>query len=108
MELRCSFCHKAQSEVRKLVAGPSVFICNECVDLCTQIIRADHEPSPPAPAPPPASELRTTLVTCKLCGQVVLWDDALLIQARGHLCRGCAWEVEATVAQARENHDQLA
>lgn len=37
--LRCSFCNKTQHEVRKLIAGPSVFICDECIDLCNEIIR---------------------------------------------------------------------
>lgn len=36
--LTCSFCAKSQYDVRKLIAGPGVFICNECVDLCDQII----------------------------------------------------------------------
>jgi len=36
--LSCSFCAKSQFDVVKLVAGPGVYICNECVDLCTQII----------------------------------------------------------------------
>ena len=39
----CSFCGKSQHEVRKLIAGPSVFICEECVDLCLDIIREDTE-----------------------------------------------------------------
>lgn len=39
--LYCSFCGKSQQEVRKLIAGPSVFICDECVDLCIDIIRED-------------------------------------------------------------------
>jgi len=39
--LYCSFCGKSQHEVRKLIAGPSVFICDECVDLCIDIIRED-------------------------------------------------------------------
>ena len=39
--LYCSFCGKSQQEVRKLIAGPSVFICDECVDLCNDIIRED-------------------------------------------------------------------
>lgn len=39
--LYCSFCGKSQHEVRKLVAGPSVFICDECVDLCNDIIREE-------------------------------------------------------------------
>lgn len=39
--LYCSFCGKSQQEVRKLIAGPSVFICDECVELCTDIIREE-------------------------------------------------------------------
>eukprot|EP01030_Chromulinospumella_sphaerica_P016134 gene16134-15945_t len=37
--LYCSFCGKSQHEVKKLIAGPSVFICDECIDLCNDIIR---------------------------------------------------------------------
>jgi ATP-dependent Clp protease ATP-binding subunit ClpX len=37
--LYCSFCGKSQHEVRKLIAGPSVFICDECIELCNDIIR---------------------------------------------------------------------
>lgn len=43
--LHCSFCNKTQNEVRKLIAGPSVFICDECVDLCNDIIRDEIESS---------------------------------------------------------------
>ena len=39
--LYCSFCGKSQHEVKKLIAGPSVFICDECVDLCNDIIREE-------------------------------------------------------------------
>jgi ATP-dependent Clp protease ATP-binding subunit ClpX len=41
--LYCSFCGKGQHEVRKLIAGPSVFICDECVDLCTDIIKEESK-----------------------------------------------------------------
>ena len=41
--LYCSFCGKSQHEVRKLIAGPTVFICDECVELCMDIIREDHK-----------------------------------------------------------------
>ncbi|MBY0291710.1 MAG: ATP-dependent Clp protease ATP-binding subunit ClpX [Alphaproteobacteria bacterium] len=41
--LYCSFCGKSQHEVRKLIAGPSVFICDECVDLCTDIIKEENK-----------------------------------------------------------------
>ena len=40
--LRCSFCNKDQSDVRKLIAGPTVFICDECVEVCNDIIADDH------------------------------------------------------------------
>ncbi|MBY0281290.1 MAG: ATP-dependent Clp protease ATP-binding subunit ClpX [Alphaproteobacteria bacterium] len=43
--LYCSFCGKSQHEVRKLIAGPTVFICDECVDLCTDIIREENHSS---------------------------------------------------------------
>ena len=40
-KLNCSFCGKVQDEVKKLIAGPSVYICNECVDLCNDIIEEE-------------------------------------------------------------------
>jgi ATP-dependent Clp protease ATP-binding subunit ClpX len=47
---RCSFCGKSQDQVRRLIAGPNrVYICDECVALCQEIIAEE----PPAPAPQP-------------------------------------------------------
>ena len=40
-KLSCTFCGKGQEEVRKLIAGPSVYICDECVDLCNDIIEEE-------------------------------------------------------------------
>jgi len=45
--LYCSFCGKSQHEVRKLIAGPSVFICDECVELCNDIIREEMQEQSP-------------------------------------------------------------
>jgi ATP-dependent Clp protease ATP-binding subunit ClpX len=42
--LRCSFCNKNQRDVRKLIAGPTVYICDECVDICLDIIAEEREP----------------------------------------------------------------
>ncbi len=42
-ELRCSFCGKGQDEVKKLIAGPTVYICDECVELCNDIIAEEYE-----------------------------------------------------------------
>jgi ATP-dependent Clp protease ATP-binding subunit ClpX len=41
--LRCSFCGKSQNEVKKLIAGPTVYICNECIDICNEIISDDQQ-----------------------------------------------------------------
>src|SRR4030095_4011793 len=54
--LYCSFCGKSQHEVRKLIAGPSVFICDECVELCNDIIREEIEESS---SPAQSSQLPT-------------------------------------------------
>jgi ATP-dependent Clp protease ATP-binding subunit ClpX len=43
--LKCSFCGKHQRQVNKLIAGPGVYICNECIDLCVEII-AKEQPKP--------------------------------------------------------------
>lgn len=71
--LKCSFCGKSQEQVRKLIAGPGVYICDECVDLCNEIL--DEElfdsgtmPSQPTPAPrrepaPEKRQKRTTPLT---------------------------------------------
>jgi hypothetical protein len=50
-KLHCSFCGKHQDEVRKLVAGPNVFICDECVNLCKSIMDEDLRGAPPANDP---------------------------------------------------------
>lgn len=62
--LYCSFCGKSQHEVRKLIAGPSVFVCDECVDLCNDIIREeiqDKESEKTARKLPIPEEIKNTL-----------------------------------------------
>jgi ATP-dependent protease Clp ATPase subunit len=47
-EYHCSFCGKGRDQVRRLIAGPGpIFICDECVTLCNEIIAADAPPTPP-------------------------------------------------------------
>src|SRR5229473_2837849 len=50
--LRCSFCGKSQNEVKKLIAGPTVYICNECIDICNEIITDDQQAESVASRPP--------------------------------------------------------
>ena len=62
--LYCSFCGKSQHEVRKLIAGPSVFVCDECVDLCNDIIREEiqeYEDGESADGLPVPQVIKTTL-----------------------------------------------
>src|SRR5512137_2980305 len=61
--LKCSFCGKGQDEVKKLIAGPSVFICNECVDLCNEIIAEEWEEAKEAKVPrlPKPAEIKRIL-----------------------------------------------
>jgi len=61
--LRCSFCGKSQNEVKKLIAGPTVYICNECIDICNEIISDDQhqEASSRRPSLPKPVEIKDFL-----------------------------------------------
>src|SRR5262249_41398588 len=73
--LYCSFCGKSQHDVRKLIAGPSVFICDKCVDLCTDIVEDQERELFQLIAPSPS-------------------DPALLERARGMSTEELAYYVE--------------
>jgi len=114
--LSCSFCHKAQEHVRELIAGPSVFICGECVQVCNEILAdnarvlrrgegatvaaavkdgAEPQQLPEVPISGPA-------VRCALCRLPTPLADGILIPNRGVLCPGCIGAVEVTVAERRQ------
>jgi hypothetical protein len=73
--LKCSFCGKSQDQVKKLIAGPGVHICDECVDLCNEIL--DEELFEAAPARTPGSDEPP---------RIILKDDRL-IDTQGELLR---------------------
>ncbi len=58
--LRCSFCNKSQDQVRKLIAGPGVYICDECVELCNEILEEELYDGNTPPAAAPAASRRET------------------------------------------------
>jgi len=69
--LYCSFCGKSQHEVKKLIAGPSVFICDECIDLCNDIIR-DEAAQTETSTGITKSDLPTPLEICDILDQYVI------------------------------------
>src|SRR5471030_1958686 len=69
--LYCSFCGKSQHEVRKLIAGPSVFICDECIDLCNDIIREEAS-TDPGTGKPTKSDLPSPHEICEILDQYVI------------------------------------
>jgi len=102
--LYCSFCGKSQNEVRKLIAGPSVFICDECVDLCNDIIReeiqetASPESSEKLPVPHEINEILDEYVigqarakACALGGGIQPLQAPA--HGRGQVDRRGAWQV---------------
>jgi len=71
--LYCSFCGKSQHEVRKLIAGPSVFICDECVELCNDIIREEVEEKQGGPSV--SARLPTPKEINRILDQYVIGQD---------------------------------
>jgi ATP-dependent Clp protease ATP-binding subunit ClpX len=71
--LYCSFCGKSQHEVKKLIAGPSVFICDECIDLCNDIIRDETTTEPGSGIA--KSDLPTPHEICAILDQYVIGQE---------------------------------
>lgn len=75
--MRCSFCNKTQDQVETLVAGPGVFICNECVELCLEVIKEDSRPRRKGSSRDEVRELPTPAeLKAKLDEYVIGQDDA--------------------------------
>ena len=72
--LYCSFCGKSQHEVKKLIAGPSVFICDECIELCNDIIR-DEAPAEAAPGKAARPDLPVPTEIKAILDQYVIGQD---------------------------------
>jgi hypothetical protein len=86
-ELVCSFCGKSQSQVRKLIAGPRVNICDECVELSSDLLE-ENEPAAVNERSSQATTFRHS-VTCALCHLPQPIEELLPIAERGFLCAAC-------------------
>ena len=102
--LICSFCNRSQEEVRKLIAGPSVYICDECIELCNEIIREEVDTEVVAPTSskvPKPKEIKTFL------DQYVVGQDfakkALSVAVHNHYKRLEARSVGGEVELSKSN-----
>ena len=104
--LKCSFCGKSQKQVRKLIAGPGVYICDECIELCNEII--DEELAAGASSGDDSGDLpRPAAITRFLDEYVIGQDDAkrtLAVAVYNHYKRIRA---ESSDATARRSDDQV-
>ena len=95
----CSFCGKSQDEVRKVIAGPTVYICDECVDLCNDIIAEECEQEESQETKTDDAESRPgwTNLWCPLCRLPRSHEDLVFVAAGRFVCRPCAVAVQAAL-----------
>ena len=76
--IRCSFCGKRQEQVNRIIAGPNVCICNECIELCNDILRGDEEDEP-AYGGAPAQDGRSIFDTLPRPKEIKAYMDQYII-----------------------------
>ena len=120
----CSFCKKRSGQVRRLIAGPGVYICDECVAVCVDILEDDAAPES-SPGQFVAAALKAALAQrgvadrggavaqggtaashCGLCRMPVILEESVIVEARGLLCRACVSAVLAGAAQLLSTKDR--
>ncbi len=91
--LRCSFCNKSQRDVAKLIAGPAVYLCNECLEICNQIVAEDKILNPGEAAGPTVVQAPEdpvdVPVRCRLCQMLWPRDRCVAFPDRGWVCESC-------------------
>lgn len=87
----CSFCSKSQEEVRKLVAGPSVHICDECVELCKNILAEDREDGGKSRSKESAEENRL----CGICMEERESDELVFLPHAAYMCASCLEDLQS-------------
>ena len=95
--LVCSFCGKDQDHVRKLIAGPTVFICDECIDLCNDIIEEEIEEEPFSIDSSETTGVGPILVAPRVVtrysDEEVKLSSATSADTVYWVCQGCGWKL---------------
>jgi len=92
----CSFCGKSQDEVRKLIAGPTVYICDECIDLCNDIIAEEVELEGPVSR---VASLNTP-TWCRVCRLPKSAEEVVAVSELGFFCRRCIDMIRAATDES--------
>ena len=123
----CAFCNRTQADVTRLIAGPTVMICDDCVRICVDII-ADAQLSDSPESPDAFHEQQARLqarrvnadgsadavpdemiplwhVRCALCRQIVATETAFSIEGRGLLCDSCLTAAQQIRRHRRESDE---
>ena len=90
--LTCSFCNKGQNEVVKLIAGPSVHICNECVRTCDEILTKENIDGGEAQLETAAGAAEERL--CGICMEARETDELIFLPHAAYMCAGCLEEIQ--------------
>ena len=97
-KLNCSFCGKSQDEVRKLIAGPNVYICDECVDLCNDILERESEQESAGEKTAPVH----SIASCSLCKLPKDVTELRMIGEKGVLCIECIDTVRSVIESTQD------
>jgi hypothetical protein len=122
--LTCSFCGKNQNQVRKLIAGPKVYICDECIDLCNDIIEkecqhdANFTGSETVPEKPlaqverdeeedeSAGRVQVWPLSCAICSKSRKSAELLYLPAGVRLCVVCLDAIEKLIKATKDGEPQ--
>lgn len=90
----CSFCGKDQSDVRKLIAGHSVHICDECVELCRDIAAQETDAGDKTKTKPTKAKSKENRL-CGICMEPRETDELIFLPHAAYMCAGCLEEMQA-------------
>jgi len=90
----CSFCGKSENEVRKLVAGPSVHICDECIELCKNILVEELDTGGVRKSKSAKATSREKRL-CGICMEERESDELIFLPHAAYMCAGCLEDIQA-------------